>query len=218
MGRRSIGWKNLWSLTVLVFLRLRPMHPYELQSIIRITHKDDFLKLNPGSLYNSIERLLNAGLIEVAKTTRSGRRPERTVYRTTAPGRAEATSWLRELLETPGTDSTWFFAALSFLPALEPRDAAEQLQKRLAHLRTEINQHRYVLKTVTPRIGRLHLIELEYAVALRAAELRWVEQIITDLRDGKLNWDPEVLRKNAGAFFTTSLSGEPPGPPHSDCL
>ena len=41
MGRKAIGWKNLWSLTVLVFLRLKPMHPYELQSIIRITHKDD---------------------------------------------------------------------------------------------------------------------------------------------------------------------------------
>src|SRR6516162_5068252 len=109
MGRRSIGWKNLWSLTVLVFLRLRPMHPYELQSIIRITHKDDFLRLNPGSLYNSIERLLSGGLIEVAATTRSGRRPERTVYRITTRGAQEAVSWLRELLQKPMADTTWFF-------------------------------------------------------------------------------------------------------------
>src|SRR5215472_3360273 len=104
MGRKSIGWKNLWSLTVLVFLRLRPMHPYELQSIIRLTHKDDFLQLNPGSLYNSIERLLQAGLIEAAETTRSGKRPERTVYRITEQGGVEAIKWLRELLETPAAD------------------------------------------------------------------------------------------------------------------
>src|SRR5215831_15069593 len=99
MGRKSIGWKNLWSLTVLVFLRIRPMHPYELRSIISLTHKDDFLQLNPGSLYNSIERLLEARLIEVAETTREGRRPERTIYRITAQGCEEALKWLRELLE-----------------------------------------------------------------------------------------------------------------------
>src|SRR5215468_9826603 len=131
MGRKSIGWKNLWSLTVLVFLRLKPMHPYELQSIIRITHKEDFLRLNPGSLYNSIERLLQAGLIEVAETTRSGRRQERTIYRITKQGGAEAIRWLRELLEKPAPDSIWFYAALSFLPALEPREVREHLCKRI---------------------------------------------------------------------------------------
>src|SRR5215471_7616558 len=111
MGRKATGWKNLWSLTVLVFLRLKPMHPYELQSIIRITHKDDFLQLNPGSLYNSIERLLQAGLIEVAETARSGRRPERTIYRLTTQGWIEAKKWLLELLESPAPDSIWFYAA-----------------------------------------------------------------------------------------------------------
>jgi DNA-binding PadR family transcriptional regulator len=205
MGRKSIGWKNLWSLTVLVFLRLKPMHPYELQSIIRITHKDDFLRLNPGSLYNSIERLLQAGLIEVAETTRFGRRPERTVYRITAQGCQEAVQWLRELLEKPVSDTTWFFAALSFLPALDPGEAAEQLRKRLVHLEREIREQKHVLKHVTPRVGRLSLIELEYSVALRTAEHRWVKRIITELRSGKLSWNPELLRKHAAHFFTTCL-------------
>lgn len=205
MGRKAIGWKNLWSLTVLVFLRLKPMHPYELQSIIRITHKDDFLQLNPGSLYNSIERLLQAGLIEVVKTTRSGRRPERTIYRVTAQGCDEAIKWLRELLERPVPDSTWFFAALSFLPALEPRDAREQLSKRVRHLQSEIKSYRHVLDTVTARVGRLNLIELEYAVAWRTAELRWVKQIIEELRSGKLTWNPKMLQKQAASFFTSCL-------------
>src|SRR5215470_2042611 len=181
MGRKSISWKNLWSLTVLVFLRLKPMHPYELQSIIRITHKDDFLQLNPGSLYNSIDRLLQAGLIEVVQTTRSGRRPERTIYRITTQGCDEAIKWLRELLEKPSSDSTWFYAALSFLPALEPRDAREQLCKRVGHLQSEIDTYRHVLAQVTPKVGRLNLIEVEFALALRTGELGWVKQIIEEL-------------------------------------
>src|SRR5215471_5599375 len=188
MGRKSIGWKNLWSLTVLVFLRLRPMHPYELQSIIKLTHKDDFLRLNPGSLYNSIERLLEAALIEVAKTTRAGNRPERTIYRITREGNHEMVAWLRELLEKPTPDPIWFYAALSFLPALEPHDVLERLQRRVELLETEIHNYRQVLSTVTPRIGRLHLVEVEYALALRIAESHWVSGIIKDLESGKLKW------------------------------
>jgi DNA-binding PadR family transcriptional regulator len=205
MGRKSIGWKNLWSLTVLVFLRLKPMHPYELQSIIRITHKDDFLQLNPGSLYNSIDRLLQADLIEVVKTTRSGGRPERTIYRITPQGCDAAIQWLRELLEKPVADSTWFYAALSFLPALEPSDARRQLCKRVARLHNEIRNYRQVLATVSPRVGRLNLIELEYAVAWRAAELRWVKKIIQELRLGKLSWNPKMLQKHAAHLFGSSL-------------
>ena len=206
MGRKSIGWKNLWSLTVLVFLRLKPMHPYELQSIIRITHKDDFLRLNPGSIYNSIERLLEAGLIEVAETVRAGKRPERTVYRITPQGSAEATKWLSELLETPAADSTWFYAALSFLPALDPTEVSEQLGKREVHLKGDIENYKNVLRTITPRIGRLNLIEVEYALALRVAELRWVKRIISELDTGKFKWSPEMLRKQAAHFFTNCLA------------
>ena len=205
MGRKSIGWKNLWSLTVLFFLRLKPMHPYELQSIIRITHKDDFLQLNPGSLYNSIERLLEAKLIEVAETNRAGRRPERTIYRITPQGWTEATKWLRELLETPAADSIWFYAALSFLPGLSPADAVEQLEKRVTNLKREIGNYKYALRVVAPRVGRLNLIEVEYALALRTAEVRWVKRIIDELQRGKLTWNPELLRKHAAHFFTTCL-------------
>jgi DNA-binding PadR family transcriptional regulator len=205
MGRKSIGWKNLWSLTVLVFLRLKPMHPYELQSIIRVTHKDDFLQLNPGSLYNSIERLLQAGLIEAVETNRSGKRPERTIYRVTMQGADEAVKWLGELLELPSSNSTWFYAALSFLPALQPDEAAKHLAKRLAHLAAEIRNYRQVLRNVGPRVGRLNLIELEYAVALKAAEFRWVKKIGEELRAGSLAWDPERVRHFAAQFFSTCL-------------
>src|SRR5205809_297796 len=150
MGRKSIGWKNLWSLTVLVFLRLRPMHPYELQSIIKITHKDDFLRLNPGSLYNSIQRLLAARLIEVAETTRAGNRPERTIYRLTKQGGREMLIWLRDLLEKPAPDPIWFYAALSFLPALEPPDVLGRLERRVRSLEIDIQNYRQVLTSVMP--------------------------------------------------------------------
>src|SRR4051812_33142738 len=112
--------RNLWGLTVLCLLRERPMHPYEIQRLIRQRHKDEFLDLKRGSLYHAIGRLERAGLIEPATTEREGKRPERTVYRLTESGRVEVRAWLCELLANPARESPQFYAALSFMPLLTP--------------------------------------------------------------------------------------------------
>jgi DNA-binding PadR family transcriptional regulator len=172
------------------------MHPYEMQRLIREWHKDDFLDLKRGSLYHAIERLRAAGLIEAVQTSREGRRPERTVYRITAPGEQEMTAWLRELLANPARSPTQFYAALSFLPALAPADALEQLDARAGLLEAEVAHLTSALQTMTARIGRLVLLEVEYARAARQAELAWVRSLTDDLRAGRLTWDPEVWRRS----------------------
>src|SRR5262245_9612254 len=107
---------NLWSLTVLCLLRTRPMHPYEMQRLIREWHKDEFLDLKRGSLYHAIGRLRRARLIDPVETSREGRRPERTVYRLTDEGEQAVLDWLREILARPAKEPSQLFAALSFLP------------------------------------------------------------------------------------------------------
>ncbi|HVE78831.1 MAG TPA: helix-turn-helix transcriptional regulator [Gemmatimonadaceae bacterium] len=81
---------------VLVVLRDGPMHGYGIvRSVARRT--DERVRLRPGNLYRVLDRMLDAGLLEVAE-----RRPardvgdeRRTYYRITALGRrvlaAEAT-------------------------------------------------------------------------------------------------------------------------------
>src|SRR5262245_35505784 len=92
---------NLWSLTILCLLQVRPMHPYEMRRLIREWHKDEFLDLKRGSLYHAIDRLRRAGLIDPVETSRAGRRPERTVYRLTDAGSRVVIDWLREMLARP---------------------------------------------------------------------------------------------------------------------
>jgi len=103
--------RNLWSLTVLCLLRVKPMHPYEMQRLIRDWHKDEFLDLKRGSLYHAIERLRKAGLIDPIETSREGRRPERTVYQLTEAGERHVCEWLKQLLAVPMREPTQFFAA-----------------------------------------------------------------------------------------------------------
>jgi DNA-binding PadR family transcriptional regulator len=189
--------RNLWELTVLCLLRLRPMHPYEMQRLIREWHKDEFLDLKRGSLYHAIARLQRAGWIDPVETLREGRRPERTVYRLTEAGEREGIEWLRQLLAKPVREPTQFFAALSFLPHLPPDMAVNQLQERIGLLQSEIDSLDMVLKMMVPKIGRLVLVEVEYVRAMRQAELAWTRSLIEDLRTGNLAWDPEVIRQYA---------------------
>src|SRR5450432_1850226 len=92
---------NTWELAVLAFLREGPMHPYEIQRLLKERHKDELLDLKRGSLYHAINRLLKLGLIQPVGTERDGLRPERTTYRATAAGRATLLRWVRAILSLP---------------------------------------------------------------------------------------------------------------------
>ena len=98
------------------------MHPYEMATTMRQRGKHESIKLNYGSLYNVVQSLERAGLIESQETEREGRRPERTVYRLLDAGRVELIDWLSEMLSTPAKEFTQFEAGLSLLPCLPPED------------------------------------------------------------------------------------------------
>lgn len=205
----TTSYRNLWSLTVLCLLQEREMHPYEMQRLIRQRKKDDFLDLKRGSLYHSIGRLQRAGLIDAVATTREGKRPERTVYRITELGESELLAWLRELLANPARETSQFFAALSFIAVLRPEDALEQLESRAGLLEADIARMDSALRTMMPQIGRVVLLEVEYSLATRRAELQWVRAVVDDLRTGRLKWSREYFESLAAP------SGPPAGPHES---
>jgi len=49
--------------------------------------------------------------------------------------------------------------------------------------------------------GRAVLVEVEYARAMKQAELEWVRSLIEDLRSGRLAWDREALGRLAATQF-----------------
>ncbi|MBX3443345.1 MAG: helix-turn-helix transcriptional regulator [Planctomyces sp.] len=209
----SASFGNLWSLTVLCLLREQPMHPYQMQKLILERHNEDFLSLKRGSLYHAISRLRADGLIDEVATSREGRRPERTVYAITADGEAHVLEWLRHLLATPIREPSSFVAALSFLPHLDPEEAADHLELRSRALECELVALDALLKSLQPQIGRLCLIEVEYAAAMKRAERDWIDALRDELREGRLAWSPQELL-DAARGPESPHRPDPPGPPH----
>src|ERR671926_887891 len=139
---------NPLALAVMALLYERPMHPYEMVSLMRERGKHESVRLRYSSLYSVVEALEREGLILPLERVREGRRPERTVYGLTETGRVEFLGWLRELLSEPVKEYTQFAAGLSFLPALPPDEAAALLEERVRLLEKEVGEMRTRLDAV----------------------------------------------------------------------
>jgi DNA-binding PadR family transcriptional regulator len=185
MTRRKVS--NPLALAVLACLFERPMHPYEMATTLRERGKDQSIKLNYGSLYTVVEALQQHRLIVAQETEREGRRPERTVYRLTAPGRIELVDWVSELLSTPSKEFTRFEAGLSLAGVLAPDEVVALLTQRCRHLEIEIATMRSGLQFVQQQgLARLFVIESEYSLAMREAELAWTRGMAEEIRSGTI--------------------------------
>jgi len=178
--RRAVS--NLLALAVLVTLTERPMHPYEMATTMRSQGKERSIKLNYGSLYTVVNNLARHGLIEAMEAGREGRRPERTVYRITDAGRKELDDWMAELVAVPVKEYPQFEAALAELPVLPPDRALELLRDRARALEQAIAEVRAELAGLT-WLPRLFVLEAEYHLAMREAELTWVRGLVAEFED-----------------------------------
>ena len=193
---------NPLALAVMALLYERPMHPYEMVTLMRERGKHETVRLRYSSLYSVVGALEREGLIVPKETVRVGRRPERTVYEITGAGREEFLTWLRELLREPVKEYTQFAAGLSFLPGLPPEEAVELLEERVRRLEKETTEMGSRLEDAMERydLPRLFLVESEHELMLREAELEWVRKLAGDIEAGALGDLSEWRSLHAGLY------------------
>lgn len=184
------------AVVLLALLVEEPMHAYRMQRLIKERNKDEIVNIaQRNSVYQTLDRLLRAGLIEVRGTSREENRPERTVYQTTAEGRRTFHEWLRTMLASPAREFPEFPVALATLAILAPEEAADLLQQRVAALEARIAEFEAGARAAAGMgLPRLFTLEDEYQREVTDTELRWVRSLLDDLRTGRLSWDEEWIR------------------------
>jgi len=194
------------ALSVLELLDERPMHPYELAATMRERHHDEFIRLNFGTLYHTVEVLERNGMIVAGEREKEGRRPERTIYQLTEPGRELLVKVVSDIIARPTREYINFAAGLMFMHHLEASQAARLLGERtvaLAAITAKLTRIMGELRTVG--VTRLALIELEHKIAMLEAEGEWVRKLEREITNGKLEWKAgidsghEVLRSRHGS-------------------
>ncbi len=193
------------SLSILELLDEQPMHPYEMASRMRTRHHDEFIRLNFGTLYHTVDVLERNGWIRPGEREKEGRRPERTIYTLTESGRAVLTNTVGELLRQPRREYLHFAPGLMFMHHLTAEEAASHLQERAATLDVIVGKFEGVLRELLRQgVTRLALIEVEHKIAMLDAERRWVRKLEREIVEGKLEWKVgigsghERFRRNHG--------------------
>jgi DNA-binding PadR family transcriptional regulator len=190
--------KTLLALAILELLAEGPKHPYEMRQHMHQRGTERAIPTKAASVYDTVERLTEAGFIEPVLVNREGRRPERTIYRLTAAGADELESWLRQLIEEPSREYPRFGAALMFLGALRRKEEAiKALERRAEAFEEEIENVDAMLRGLPPFLPRLFAVEDEYTQAMRRAELEWIRRTIGELQDGTLEW-PSMIEQMGG--------------------
>ena len=196
--RSPLGLIVLWQLFQ------GPMHVYRMQKMFETQGKDRVVNLRSrASLYQTIERLEDHGLVEVYETRREEGYPDRVLYAISDAGRDVARQWLREMLHTTEGEYPEFIAALSILFGLPPDEARAELELRADSLQAALDATERSLAGAPRELPRLFLLEEEYRKTLLEAELSWVRGVIADLREGRLTWSEEWLLELFGRFLAT---------------
>jgi DNA-binding PadR family transcriptional regulator len=183
------------AMVLLALLAEEPMHAYRMQRLIKFRRKDDVVNVaRSNSVYQTIERLLRDGLIEVHEKLAADTGPARIVYALTDDGRDTLQRWMDAALATPAREFPEFRAVLAVLAITGPDLVRDRLAERATALEAVLEQaEREAASAAEWGLARVLLLEHEHLMAVTRAELEWVRGVVADLRSGSLTWDTEEM-------------------------
>ena len=188
-GEVAVAVLSAMAIAALGLLAERPMHPYEMYQLLLDREEDRVLKVRPGTLYHTVDRLARDGLVRALRTEREGNRPERTTFEVTEPGRRELGRRVLEMLSSPAREYPQFPLAVSEAHNLSGAQVVACLRTRMRALRDEQDDLEKRLRAHgAPDIPRLYWLNVDYDRAMRAAELAWLRRVVDEISSGALPW------------------------------
>ena len=180
------------AMAALALLNERPMHPYEMYQTLIQRSEDRIVKVRPGSLYHTINKLEALGLVRATGTDREGNRPERTTYEITEQGSVALAERIAEVIEAPEYEFPIFPVAISQAHHLPRETVITLLERRL--LQVDARREEIALGLARfEQIGlpRKYWLDIEYLRSQSDAERAWLERVIADMRSDALDWTEE---------------------------
>ncbi|MGV8886185.1 MAG: PadR family transcriptional regulator [Microbacteriaceae bacterium] len=181
------------AVAALALLAERPMHPYEMYQTMVMRKEDRIVKCRPGSLYHAINKLEEAELIRAVGTDRDGNRPERTTYEITDEGHERFASRIADLIVEPVNEYPRFPLAIGEAHNLPLTEVITLLRIRLAALATDREHIVRDINSVTDRgVPAAFWLDLPYLLVMHDAEVTWIDNLITELETGAVEWGVDL--------------------------
>ena len=171
-------------LVLLSLLAERPMHGYEANLELERRQVRDWAGISRPQVYYSLEKLAKPGLLRAANSDEPAAGPERSVFTTSARGRAalgdalEREDWATQRDRPPFL--TWMALSWQARPGVFER----QLRRREQFLREELSREEATLEAVHAEVGhRFHeaVWMLTLVIEQIRTELRWAQKLAREI-------------------------------------
>ena len=180
------------AVAALALLAEGPTHPYEMYQTLVMRSEDRLVKVRPGSLYHTVDRLARQGLVRATGTEREGNRPERTTYEITEEGTLALGERVADIIATPVNEFPEFPLGLGEAHNLPLETVIDLLRKRVGLLRADIALLDDGIRRVKAKeLPAKYWLDVRYLRTMAEADVSALEALIDDLDSGSISWDEE---------------------------
>jgi len=169
----------------------QPVHGYDVRRELVSWRLEEWMNIQPGSIYSALKTLEKDGFIVVAERSRPTGSPARTAYRLTPDGEKEFQNLLRASWWKVEHAAEPLIPAMCLMLFMSRPELIAALQSRAARLEGQLEELRFTRSTIrdgatgaeggTPE----HVREiLDFTSSRLKGELDWTRGFVRRLRDG----------------------------------
>ncbi|WP_261304705.1 PadR family transcriptional regulator [Paenibacillus andongensis] len=173
-------------LVILGLLMEANRHTYEIRQTMKERGMNNYMKLQDGSLYYAMDQLHKDGLVEALEVVRDTNRPEKTIYQITAAGKLKFQELLVEQLHEEIRHYHPLYVALPFAMHGDQAKIADILENKILAQKMVMNKMKSLYEEHISIVPRVVLQMLVGTYKRAFSELKWLEQLQKDAREGRL--------------------------------
>lgn len=167
-------------LIILGLLKNKPMHGYEIQTIIQVSRVDQWANVLSGSIYYALNKMEEEGIIETVKEERTGARI-RKIYGITAKGEEEYVNLLKDHLHTPPHSlKSDFMVSLAMISQLPKDEAITLLKSNLSQLEKAKSEWEMgkMNKTISGAYNQVMEFAFDTTLEIIEADIKLINNVI----------------------------------------
>ncbi|OPH60257.1 PadR family transcriptional regulator [Paenibacillus ferrarius] len=173
-------------LVILGLLMEANRHTYDIRQTMKERSMHTYMKLQDGSLYYAMDQLRKDGLVEALEVVRDTNRPEKTVYQITEAGKNKFQELLVEQLHEEIKHYHPLYVALPFTVHGDQAKIAEILEHKIMAQKIIMQRTKSVYEEHIHSVPRVVLQMMVGGYKRAFCELKWLEELRKDAREGRL--------------------------------
>jgi len=154
-------------------------HGHDLRREAMLGKTELWAEVGVGSIYSTLRRLADEGLIRVVRTERSGQMPERTLYAVSDEGRRELAALRETMLREVVVRADPFDLALACSAGMQAGELVDIVDDRVGALENRISTLEHLRSSAAEHLDERDHVLFEHSLYRLRADVAWHQHVRT---------------------------------------